>query len=438
MKILLITNRDSDNLGDQVIEACDISLLTAVMRNLKKQCIIDSRAASIIPAQYLQTKNKDLLIAAEEYIKDADIMVFGGAPMFNYIYQDFYKQTSILLKLASKYNKPVIFSAIGIEKYMDSNKKCQRLKKALHDTCVKQITTRDDFESLQKYMEGSPATIGKVSDPAVFAASVFQKHLTAKHTDGTKKIGIFILRGNGFITNKIPFTKTDAVTLWLDLIQRLDEKGYAYDLITSGHCEDEALLDDMIRHNGVDARRCVFNMDAPEKLVQKIASYDAIVSCRLHPSIIAYALGVPSLGIVWNTKVNGFYENIGYPNRVLHTDGIHGELLMEKLEQVMAEGVTKDEAFVMSVYRTLFDGLKNTLGIDRNLTPYGCQKLLRILHGYYGTSAKEQEEKDTRKFRRIYKTLNNRSRKIEKLNQKITELTEENVRLKTGDSRYPL
>ena len=32
--ILLLTNRDSDNLGDQVIEACDISLIKTVLYNL--------------------------------------------------------------------------------------------------------------------------------------------------------------------------------------------------------------------------------------------------------------------------------------------------------------------------------------------------------------------------------------------------------------------
>ena len=32
--ILLLTNRDSDNIGDQVIENSDIGLLHALMRNL--------------------------------------------------------------------------------------------------------------------------------------------------------------------------------------------------------------------------------------------------------------------------------------------------------------------------------------------------------------------------------------------------------------------
>ena len=50
--ILLITNRDSDNVGDQVIEASDISLVRTVMRNLdvpEDAYEICSYAASLIP-----------------------------------------------------------------------------------------------------------------------------------------------------------------------------------------------------------------------------------------------------------------------------------------------------------------------------------------------------------------------------------------------------
>ena len=33
-QILLITNRDWDNLGDQVVELCDLGLISVVMDNL--------------------------------------------------------------------------------------------------------------------------------------------------------------------------------------------------------------------------------------------------------------------------------------------------------------------------------------------------------------------------------------------------------------------
>ena len=48
--ILLLTNRDSDNIGDQVIENSDIGLLHALMRNLgfsKSEYQISSRSSSI-------------------------------------------------------------------------------------------------------------------------------------------------------------------------------------------------------------------------------------------------------------------------------------------------------------------------------------------------------------------------------------------------------
>ena len=55
--ILLLTNRDSDNIGDQVIENSDIGLLHALMRNLgfsKSEYQISSRSASIITKKYMK------------------------------------------------------------------------------------------------------------------------------------------------------------------------------------------------------------------------------------------------------------------------------------------------------------------------------------------------------------------------------------------------
>ncbi len=432
--ILLLTNRDSDNVGDQVIEACDISLLSAVMQNLNKNYRIHSHAASIVSTKYLQTKDEKLLATADALIQKADVVVFGGAPMFNFLYQSFYERTAVTLEIAQKYKKPVLFSAIGIEGYGETNKKCQRLKKTLNFDCVKQITTRDDLESLLKYKENPQMAVDKVADPAVFSDKIFEKFKVKKDAGSKKKIGIFILRQNGFVDNKIPFTKEQSAALWLDLMRVLDKKGYKYELLTSGHFGDEAFLDYLIRKYNVNANKCVFNMDSPEKLVKKISSCDAIVSCRLHPSIIAFSLGVPSLGVVWNPKVKGFYQSIGCPERAYETNGISGEMIADKLEQMMAEGVCKEEAFLMSVYHTLFYGIGRALGMDENgLAPYSYAELLERLPAYTGVSAKEQKEKLERKFRRTYKTCNDRFDKNEALKRKVADLEAEVKRLKERD-----
>lgn len=104
----------------------------------------------------------------------------------------------------------------------EGDSRCQRLKEALKSDCVRQITTRDDFESLKKFVDNKDIFLDKVSDSAVFADAVFENY--RKPTE-KKKVGIFILRAEGFKDNDIDYTKEDAASLWKGLITELEEKG---------------------------------------------------------------------------------------------------------------------------------------------------------------------------------------------------------------------
>lgn len=409
-KILLLTNRDSDNVGDQVIEACDISLISTVMANLgisKEYFRINSRAASIVSQKYLATRNGEVLRTAESLIEESDMVIFGGAPVFNYRYQNFYERTAVTLEIAQKYNKPVIFSAIGVDGYDSQNRKCQRLKETLNFDCVKQITTRDDFDSLQKFVENKNISIGKVSDPAVFASKVFEDFVQWNSARDEKKIGIFILRSNGFTDNGYNFSRDAAASFWKELVCELKNKGYDYEILTSGHFGDEAFLDYLIKNCGMDAEKCVFNINYPEKLVQMISTYDAVISCRLHPSIISYSLDVPSFGIVWNSKVNYFYESIGHGDRIISVKEINPKEVLERVEQAISEGVNKEQEYLVSNYNSLFYGMKNILCPEKNeIIPYNYEELLDKIVIFKGTSEKEKELKIKRKFRRTYGKYN--------------------------------
>ncbi len=467
-KILLLTNRDSDNVGDQVIEACDISLISAVMKNLNiedDRYMISSQVAGIVSKRYLETRSERLYKKAEAIIKDSDIIIFGGAPMFNYGYQIFYERTAVTLEIAEKHHKPVLFSAIGVEGYDEENEKCQRLKKTLNFDCVKQITTRDDFDSLKKFIVNENVVIDKVSDPAVFASSVFRKYIDADAKKPKKKLGVFILRSNGFTDNKIDFSRDEAAALWKGLSKKLKRSGYDYEFITSGHFGDEAFLDNLIRSYGINVKKCVFNINSPERLIQKIASYDVVISCRLHPSIISFALDVPSLGIIWNSKVKYFYDSIGYENRVIDIKEISAEGIVEKAAQILEhnEGVEKDRDYLMSVYNTLFYGIRGIVcmseaGADeagiKDLKPYEYKELLENIPPYKGTTPEEYDEKLQRKFRRAYGKYNelfeknqkgakftliyNGGTKSEKLTWNFDEVNGEVKKLDTGSVEYEL
>lgn len=430
-KILLLTNRDSDNVGDQTIEACDIGLLHAVMKNLgieKNAYKINSKEASIVSKKYLKTKNDEDLEKAENLIKETDIIMFGGAPVFNYLYQAFYERTAITLELAQKHNVPVIFSAIGIESYHEDNEKCQRLKKTLNYDCVKMITTRDDFESLKKYIYNKNIKIAKVADPAVFSNAVF-RDIIKKEEKEQKKIGLFIIRGNAFKDNGFSIIPREAALMWKGVVQELQNRGYDYELITSGHFSDEAFVDNLIKNYDFQSRKCIFNINSPDDLLPKLSNYDAIVSCRLHPSIIAFGLEIPSIGIVWNKKVKFFYESFGYGDRVISADEINPKLIVDKIETAITEGVTNNKEDLASVYNYLFSTFKSILKPDEEIEPFGYDELILNIPSYKPISEKEKNEKLKRKFRRMYDIYNNlnlknreNQKEIKILKEKIQEL----------------
>lgn len=423
-KILLLTNRDSDNVGDQVIEASDISLIKAAMKNLgqpENSFDVVSRAASIIPKKYVETKDEKLE-TARRIISQSDLVFFGGAPMFNYRYQIFYERTAKTIEIAQEYGKPVVFSAIGVEGYDEDNPKCQRLKKTLNFDIVKRITTRDDFESLQKYKENPNLFIDKVADPAVFSKWVFRNAIKPKKV-GPKKVGLFIIRANAFKDNGFNFPWQEAASMWKELTLELENRGYDYEMITSGHFGDEAFIDRMIREYSAPADKCVFNINTPEELYEHMSSYDAIVSCRLHPSIIAFSMGIPSVGLVWNSKVTGFYDSIDGHDRTLEADQISAKAIMDKIEKVMEEGVTQDSEFMMSVYRNIYCGLRDSFKIDKkDEEMWSFDELIKNLPAYKKTSKKETQKKLRRKFRRIYDNYNQQFTKIEKLKKEVRTL----------------
>ena len=405
--ILLLTNKDSDNTGDQVIEACDLSLLYTIMKNLGiTNYRINSKPESSVKKPYDDPKGPHL-VPIRKAIQDCDVVVFGGTPVFNYLYQSFYEQTALTIEIAEEYGKPMIFSAVGVDRYDEGNKKCERLVQVINKPNVLQITTRDNFDSLKqfRYKDNVQLVIDTVSDPAVFSKTVFRSYLANEKTE-KKKIGVFVLRSGGFTDNQINLPKEKAAELWKNVIQELEQRGYDYELLTSGHYSDEAFLDYLIRNYGVKPEKAIFNVNAPETLVGKISEYDAVISCRLHPSIISFAIGVPSVGINWNNKVSGFYHNIGYDSRVLYPDKITAKAVVDRVEQAMQEGVQQDSDYLMSVYTTLFVALKRIFCPDNQAVPYSYEQVKRELVPYSGTSEEEQLAKLRRKFRRMYFSYN--------------------------------
>ena len=429
-RILLLTHITADNLGDQAIEICSNALVRTALGNLgigSTEYELISIDASSVNKRYLAVQEEFQERITEELIQRTDLVIFGGAPMFNYKYEGFAERTAKTLDMIHKYSKPVIFSAIGVEDYETDNLKCVRLKEALSNGCIKMITTRDNLGALQKFTSGTQIPTAQVSDPAVFSSEVFL-NFKVMSIPKRKKIGIFVIREGAFKDNKIPFSREQSIQLWQDIAIELKKRGYDYEFLTSGHFYDEAFLNRLTLEYGIPGEKCVLNLNTPEDLIKKLSSYAGVVTCRLHPSIISFSLQIPSVGLVWNNKVKSFYESIGYPKRIITVDNMRADFITDRLEEAMNEGVQRDTDFLMSNYRYLFEGIKNTFCPSNNSAAYSYQELVKHLPLYSGSDLKSKMDC---KLSRIYVGLNSISdsksnyiRQVKELQKKLEELQE--------------
>ena len=172
------------------------------------------------------------------------------------------------------YKKPVIFSAIGVESFDEDNYACKHLKNALNSKYVKMITTRDNIDALNCFVDGTDINVAKVSDPAVFCSNVLNDVVTQKRNKSKKKkIGVFVIRGNAFKDNRISFDKNQAIEMWLELAEKLEKKGYDYEFLTSGSHNDEVFLGRGFAHSRTYSEEVAKQIDSETKRIIQTA-YD--------------------------------------------------------------------------------------------------------------------------------------------------------------------
>lgn len=270
-------------------------------------------------------------------IKQSDLIIFVGGGIVKYKYQNFYHYINYITKIADKTKIPVGLNAVGIESFDDKNIKCRVLKKALNRKCIKMLTTRDDIDKLPKYISNDAnIIIGQVSDSAVYINEVYgiNKNINSEF------IGLGVCRGNLFIDNEINYTETQLLKLWKDIILKLDEKHIKWKIYTNGSNEDNKFAYKLADELKIEKDKTIIP-NSPRELVEIISNFKAIINTRLHSSIIAYSLKVPSIGLVWNNKLKMFGESIGYPERFLKVDEFNAETIVDKLEKAILENYEK-------------------------------------------------------------------------------------------------
>ncbi len=417
-RVLLLTQRDSDHVGEQIVEATLLSLVTAALANLDipgPEVSVTSRSMGIVPQKYVKTGDEALLAEARRLVAASDVVVVGGAPVFS---DAFYRRTVALLEIARDLGVPVVFSGIPGTSFAHgaaggaASTKATVLRKALTGSTVRQIGTREGLGALQKYADGSGVPLAHVADPVVFADAVFGAAPSRPAKRGTeeppKRIALVAARGALFADNGIDFSEADQRALWREVIALLTRRGYDYRLLTTGHVGDEAFLDGFVRAEGIPLAKAAVAVNSPEELVAELRAADGVIAFRLHATAVSYAYAVPSVGLSWDTAIPHFYESIGYPHRALAPARWRAAEVVAALEAAMVDGVTKDEAAIKSVYDALVAGIAAALGRTPDETPaaYGYAPLRDRMPVRPATTPGQYRDKVRAKLRRAYEALN--------------------------------
>lgn len=346
----------------------NILLVQIVNRNLGDTVIADN-AAYLVKRQlpYYMKKHCRLQlydIQSEDYemVREADLMIFGGGGLIKYRQEEFHFYVPALLECAREHEIPVYFNCVGVEGFDGSDERCLRLARALNFGCVKGITVRDDLETLQNYYlnrelisklirenpgsgipdldlgtETGRAFTAPSADTAVFTPEVYG----IKKEVRTGVIGLGIVRSRIFEDYGISeITREFQLEMWQGIVRELEAGGYQWKFFVNGLKSDYDFALEVLEAMGRNAEQYLVPRPVESReLAETIASFQGIIACRMHANIIAYALGVPSIGLVWNDKMVFWGKRIGYPQRFLKSHQFQPEQIVRCLAESMEEGV---------------------------------------------------------------------------------------------------
>lgn len=275
---------------------------------------------------------------------------------------------------------PVIFSGVGVENYDDNDERCIKLKEILNADCVKAILTRDDIDTLKnKYIYNKNINIARVCDPALWSPDVIK----ISKDEESDCYGLGVVREKIYEANGLDFDLNRQLTFWEQVIDTLNAKGLKWKLFTNGLLSDYEFALKLLEHLGLSGEEEKYLCKRPEtseELVNQIAKFKAIAAFRLHSNIIAYALDVPAVGMIWNRKVKMFGDIIGYPERYFELHGINGEDVVEAMLNAEKQGYNehKRKTYRTTVYKELKKNIKHCLkDLDRcDKVDYSSKKIV--------------------------------------------------------------
>tara|TARA_B100000902_G_C27316553_1_gene921709 strand:- start:3468 stop:4694 length:1227 start_codon:yes stop_codon:yes gene_type:complete len=245
-----------------------------------------------------------------DIIAKTETLIIGGGQLFSDVDLNFPLKLHLLFRQVKRHKKNVIIYGVGVSSTVSGRGK-NIFSNLLNNSLVKYIFLRDkiSINNLLNFNDISKQT-EEVWDPGILISDKYPEFLDVKKD----YIAINITSPVNLKYSGDSYSKIDFDTFYYKVILFLinnNEKRVL--LFTNGSFEDEEYKVKLYNYLKKEFKDSLMLSDRPLRpveLIQIIAKSKFIISHRLHANIIAYSYKIPSIGIVWDKKVLGFFKKI--------------------------------------------------------------------------------------------------------------------------------
>lgn len=322
-RVLLVGERYSTNLGDGVIYQTVERMIRANFPDASiygldlsgrvtysddvdwLQTSFDAMLAKYLSADVARARLVRRQLRAILDKRPVDAIVFvGGQLLMDY----FVRPMAAVVNEAERRGIPVIYNACGFGK--TSQRDHRNIRTLLENNTVVAVSLRDGTNEgvLGRLTNGVVPVL--TTDPVLELAAYWPEMRRRKRSK-IGRVGINIM--SPWTTHRSHPEAGNAYTkqLLTAIIEFCEKQGLSWQIYSNGASEDVAYISGACRELGIAPQAIAPPPQTPEQLVAQIASYDMIVGFRMHTHIIAHALAIPTVGLIWDEKIACYAEQTG-------------------------------------------------------------------------------------------------------------------------------
>lgn len=334
------------------VDASSANGIRVLHRSLARLSIY--RKGVILPVWYGGKRNR-LGRLWREQLAGCDLVLIGGGQLLMDNDLGFPLRIHELIGIARGLNKRVAFYACGVGENW-SWIGLRLLARAFREENVLWLSVRDhgSRNTLQALFPGSNIGCNITVDPAVCAAEAYGM----KANPGSDVIGLGISAPNVLDRHKTfsrkEFFRKRVMQFWLSLAELLASDRRQVFFFTNGQEEDhafaESIMENMAKNKTLKYVPLLERARDPHSLISQVSQFRAIVAHRLHANVIAYSLGIPSVGLIWDRKVKEFGNITGRSDFYLEPIQMVPGIVKRRLDDAMSAGVDASQLARHKVY----------------------------------------------------------------------------------------